>query len=295
MSNPREMFFQDPKDFFERYSINLPANPAEAGKIGQLEIMQSKFKPIEGTVQKPVQSFHKFRATETGVYVSARAHNAAWKVDDEQKKATLIVRKASNTTNLDTSDLKWFLCVMLPWVENSVVSMRIRRSTRANAFFTGAMNGCSFAVTGDPASPFVSHINCSDTSKYQEKYEEALDESGQDTSNAKRLGREQYKLDQQHVRTHEHVIRERLGVQKRHLTGNIITDTLCFVMGRRVEGKWEFFYQRVITHQFSHARDRSKLSRFFSRSTERPQQTVVYRSLESYKKLWPEGTGRLTL
>ncbi len=294
MPDPRQMFFEHPEDFFNRYSISLPANPAEAGKIGQMEIMQSKFKPIGGATQKTVQSFHKFKETKSGVLVNALAHNAAWKIDDQQRKATLIVRKASATLNEDTSQLKWFLCVMLPWMENGVASMTLRSATRANAFFTGAMNGCSFAVTGDPAEPFVSHINCADPSKYEEKYEEALSDSGQDTRNAMRLGREAYKLGQQHIGEQEEMVKKGLGTQKRELTGNIITDTLCFVMGRRVEGKWEFFYQRVITHQYRHVKSRGKFAKFFGTS-EQAVQTIAYRSLTPYVKLWPDGAGRLTM
>lgn len=294
MPDPRKMFFESPEDFFNRYSINLPANPAEAGKIGQMEIMQSKFKPIEGTTQKTVKSFHKFKETESGVLVKALAHNAAWQVDEQQKKATLIVRKASATLNKDTSQFRWFLCVMLPWVENGVASMTLRSATRANAFFTGAMNGCSFVVTGDPAEPFVSHINCTDPSRYEEKYQEALLDSGQDTTNAMRLGRGAYKLGRQQIGEREELIRKSLGTQKRKLAGNIITDTLCFVMGRRVGGNWEFFYQRVITHQYRHVRTRGAFGKLFGAS-EDAKRTVVYRSLTPYVKLWPNGAGRLTM
>ena len=57
MPSYRKMFLDDPKDFFERYSINLPGNPEEAGKIGQLELMQSTFKPVVRGTDVEVATF----------------------------------------------------------------------------------------------------------------------------------------------------------------------------------------------------------------------------------------------
>jgi hypothetical protein len=308
MPNPREMFFADPEDFFNRYSINLPGNPQEAGKIGQIELMQSTFKPVvrDKTVSgsgvtdsSASKSFFKFNKSSDSVRVSALAHNAAWKVDDGQKKATLIVRKAPGTQTLrDTSDLKWFLCLMLPWVDNGITTMKLRKHSRADAFFTGQMNGCSFAVSGDPTEPFVTHINCHNADDYEGKFQDTLSKSGGKTDNAKRLGREAYKLDAHGTKLVEDQVVDQLSQGKRKLASSIITDTLCFVMGRRVEGRWEFFYQRVITQQYSHKQRLGKaggLIKFLGLDHRTTEQTVVYRALTPYTKLWPEGSGRLVL
>jgi hypothetical protein len=304
-----KLFFDDPKNFFERYSINLPGNPEEAGKIGQLELMRATFKPVERAKDAETatfagtsanQSFHKFQQQPNSVNVSALAHNAAWKVDEAEKRATLIVRKAAASvkyTESDMAGMEWFLCLMLPWVENRVTAMKLRKETRADAFFTGQMNGCSFVVTGDPAEPFVSHINCNNADEYEDKYRDILRHSGEDTRNAKRIGREHYKLDASGVAAHEHSINERLAVQNRKLASPIITDTLCFVMGRLVKGLWEFFYQRVITQSYAHKERLGKtggLVKFVGRDNREVQNTTVYRSISAYNKLWPDGSGRLT-
>jgi hypothetical protein len=303
------MFLEDPKDFFERYSINLPGNPEEAGKIGQLELMQSTFKPIardeaieRGAISgtSASKSFHKFKKQPGSVHVSALAHNAAWKVDEAQKKATLVVRNAANAvtrTEEDSAGFEWFLCLMLPWLQNGVTTMNMRKETRADAFFTGQMNGCSFVVTGDPAEPFVSHINCDNGDEYADKYEEVLKLSGQSRDGSRRLGREQYKLDAAGTAGHENVINEQLKMRNQKLTTPIITDTLCFVMGRRVKGQWEFFYQRVITQKYAFKDKLGKaggLIKFVGRDNRQIQNTVIYRSISAYNRLWPDGPGRLS-
>ena len=310
MSNPKEEFFNDPKDFFERYSINLPGNPEEAGKIGGLELIMSTLNPIKphesnkganASESNAGKSFHKFKKTATSVHVSSLAHNAAWQIDESQKKATLIVRNAATSitrTQEDSENLKWFLCLMLPWVENGATSMQIRKDTRANAFFTGQMNGCSFVVTGDPEEPFVSHINCNNAEEYEDVYQNILDIPHVNKNGATRLGRETYKLNDIGKNTHERLIEEQLALQNRKLASPIITDTLCFVMGRRVEKKWEFFYQRVITQKYNF---KDKLgwtggaTKFFRLDNRQLQTNVIYRSLSSYTKLWPDGPGQLSI
>lgn len=308
MPNHAKMFLDDPKDFFERYSISLPANPEEAGKIGQLELMRSTFKAVEraegaesidASKSSAGKSFHKFKGSMTSVKVSALAHNAAWKVDEAAKRATLVVRKASNAvarTEEESNSLDWFLCLMLPWLENGVATMKLRKDSRANVFFTGAMNGCSFVVTGDPAEPYVSHINCNNADEYEDRYQEVLHKVGERAKNSTRLGRESYKLDGGGKSTHEHVIQERLKTRNQKLVQPIITDTLCFVMGRRVASKWEFFYQRVITQKYSYIDRLGKtggLKKLLNMDDRETKHCVVYHSISAYNKLWPGGHGRL--
>jgi hypothetical protein len=309
MPNYRKMFLDDPKDFFERYSISLPANPEEAGKIGQLELMRSTFTPvarakgaeaIDESNTSVGKSFHKFKTqgSMTSVKVSALAHNAAWKVNEEAKRATLIVRTAASSvarTEEESASLEWFLCLMLPWLENGKATMTLRSASRANVFFTGAMNGCSFVVTGDPAEPIVSHINCNNAEEYEERYQEVLADAGGRARNSARLAREAYKLDDRGKAVHEHGIHEKLKVRKQKLVEPIITDTLCFVMGRRVGGQWEFFYQRVITQKYSYIDRLGKtggLKKLLRQDDREVQSSVIYRSISAYNKLWPGG-GRL--
>lgn len=310
MKHYRKMFLDDPRSFFERYSISLPANPQEAGKIGQLELMRSTFnpvKPAEGvdrideSKSSTSKSFYKFKTngSMTSVKVSAVAHNAAWKVDETEKRATLIVRKAPDSitrSEEESASMGWFLCLMLPWLENGRSSMRMRPETRADVFFTGAMNGCSFVVTGDPREPFVSHINCNNADEYEDRYGEFLRDVGGHSANPVRLGREAYKLDARGVARHERAIEGRLRQHNAKLVSPVITDTLCFVMGRRVEKKWEFFYQRVITQKYSYI-DRlgrmGGLKKFLNMDDREVQQKIVYRSISSYNRLWPDGVGRL--
>jgi len=305
MPNYRKMFFDDPKAFFESYSINLPGNPEEAGKIGKMELMQSTFKPIEGAKSHLMgtshsKSFYKFKQAKSSVHVSALAHNAAWQVDEAQKKATLVVRTAAGSINKlsddDKASMHWFLCLMLPWIQNGVTTMQLRKDSRADAFFTGQMNGCSFVVTGDPREPYVSHINCDDSSEYEDKYQQVLKDSGVKTKNALRLGREEYKLDAGGIAQEEALVEQQLAGQNRKLTG-IVSDTLCFVMGRRVEGKWEFFYQRVITQSYHHKARLGRaggLIKFVGRDNRQIASTTVYRAITPYTRLWPDGMGRLT-
>jgi hypothetical protein len=310
MPNYRKMFLDDPKDFFERYSISLPANPEEAGKIGQLELMRSTFKPVErakdavgidATNSSAGKSFHKFQTqgSMTSVRISGLAHNAAWKVEEDPKRATLVVRTAASAvsrTEEESASLDWFLCLMLPWLENGKATMTLRRQSRANVFFTGAMNGCSFVVTGDPAEPIVSHINCNNADEYEDRYQEVLADAGGLARNSVRLGREAYKLDDPGKVAHEHVINEKLRLRNQKLVQPIITDTLCFVMGRRVGGRWEFFYQRVITQKYSYIDKLGKsggLKKLLKMDDREVQSSVVYRSISSYNKLWPDGHGRL--
>lgn len=305
MPDYRKQFFDDPKAFFERYSINLPGNPEEAGKIGQLELMQGTFNKIEGAKDHLAgssvsKSFHKFKRAKSSVHVSALAHNAAWQVDELQKKATLVVRTAAKSvtrTEAESASLQWFLCLMLPWIQNGVTTMQLRKDSRADAFFTGQMNGCSFVVTGDPREPYVSHINCDDSSEYEDKYRQVLKDSGVKTKNALRLGREDYKLDAGGIAREEATVQQDLSDQNRKLQGGIITDTLCFVMGRRVEGKWEFFYQRVISQSYQYKNRLGRaggLIKFLGRDNRQPNNVTVYRAITPYTRLWPEGLGRLT-
>ena len=307
MPSYRKMFFDDPKDFFQRYSINLPADPREAGKIGELELMQSTMKGVGGQAVKKIESFHKFKKTESGSFdVTGLAHNAAWQVDEGQKKATLVVRKALGTVEAmqeakprpEYQGLEWFLCVMLPWIQNGVTTMEMRKDTRADAFFTGAMNGCSFVVTGDPAAPHVSHINCATAEEYDEKYDKVLEQFGSTRDKTKQLARNDYKLDQERIAAHEHVAQEQLRMKNQKLVEPIITDTLCFVMGRRVNAKWEFFYQRVITQRIVSKQKLGKtggLVKLLGRDHRQNINTTVYRSISAYNRLWPDGPGRLAM
>ena len=107
--------------------------------------MRSTFKPVEraeGAVgidaskTSAGKSFHKFetQGSLTSVKVSALAHNAAWKVDEAAKRATLIVRTAASSvsrTEEESASLDWFLCLMLPWLENGKATMTLRRASRA--------------------------------------------------------------------------------------------------------------------------------------------------------------------
>ena len=50
----------------------------------------------------------------------------------------------------------------------------------------------------------------------------------------------------------------------------------------------------MITHQYSHVKKRGVFGGLFA-SREPAVQTIVYRSLVPYTKLWPDGAGRLTM
>jgi len=306
-------FLEDPEQFFRNHSIVLPVNPDEGGKIGQMELMKATMTAV-GTaethggarVKAPIHAFQSNKKYSK-VQVQAAVHDVAWVVGPGNR-AELVIRQApaAEARLAATADPDWFRCLVLPWTENAINYMQIPRDTTASAFMTGAMNGCTFVVTGDPREPFVSHINSSATqdkldADYQAKIQKAVGLAA-DGSNAKTVTRTDYKLDRAAVRPHEQQIEQGLGKThkvKPDATGEgIITDTLCFVMGVRQGGSWRFFYQQVITHKYSYIKRLGKTGgwrKWIGKDNRVASDNVVYRALTPFVSIWPEGLGRVTL
>ncbi len=308
-------FLDDPEQFFRTHSIVLPANPDEGGKIGQLELMRSTMKTVGSAdthsgakLEAPV---HVFRQNKQGVAVQPDVQEVSWMMGPDTR-AELIVRQAPSvkgkvtTGVLKAGDFEWFPCLVLPWTENSINYMKIPRDTDAVAFFTGAMNGCTFLISGDAREPHVSHINSSSAmaaldEDYAAKIKTALALEGVDASGAKAVSRGEYKLGRPAIKSHEDRIEQ--GIDKKHKikldsTGEkIVTDTLCFVMGVKEKGAWRFFYQQVITHKYAYIKRLGKTGgwrKWIGVDNRVATDQVVYRALNPYVEIWP-GSGVLAL
>jgi hypothetical protein len=98
-------------------------------------------RPIEGT----------YEAAKQNVIVDARAGGAT------TATAKAFAKEVLRRTGQRVEGDEWLDCYFLPWSRGR--STRMALGNAAPFFFTAAMNGCSFLVSGPAAAPTVSHLN----------------------------------------------------------------------------------------------------------------------------------------
>jgi hypothetical protein len=148
---------------------------------------------------------------------------------------------------------EWFSCYFLPYSQGRYVFMKLGED--ADYFFTAAMNGCSFMVSGDVQRPTVCHLNTMKPEDTRVGAVVSRDDIRKRYLRMTGLGNggsallSKYKAKQgfrgqtaQYEMTEDELDR----IDDADLVPNARqrADLNCFVAGQRTDQGWRFYYQR---------------------------------------------------